>query len=331
MHVLRPLEVRSALSLAVASMAVAGCSNAGENLGIRESPGVGFVATVLYDRDLNALPGNADSPLAGVRVFLKVPGGPDTLAVDTTDAQGQVAFLRIPTGPYAVEVDASALGDSLTTLLTPKAAQVFPSGGPDSMVALLAFPTQTVAAARALPIGRRVLVSGLVLAGPLSSRDSSGSLRDATGAVRLTGVRVLSGGVSLPGDSVRVLATVAVRNGQNVLDLAAISLLNLTSLPVGDTLPTGVAVTASAGVRDADLVSLLGAEILSTSAVNGDLTVTLDDGSGPLEMVVDSVLLIAPGIFVVGDSLSGEGVLVPAPGGLQWQFRPRVRQDFTIF
>lgn len=330
MHVLRPLTARSTLSLTLAYAALTGCANAGEELGIQVKPGVGFVATVLYDRDQNAHPSNADSALAGLPVFLKVPGGPDTLAVDTTDALGRVTFFNIPTGPYTVEVDASVLGDSLATLLS-KAAQVFPSGSPDSIVALLAFPTQTVAAARALPIGRRVLVSGLVLAGPLSSRDTSGSLRDPTGAVRLTGVRILSGGVSLPGDSVRVLATVGVRNGQKVLDLAAISLLNLTTLPVGDTLPTGVAVTASAGVRDADLVSLLGAEILSTSAANGDLTVTLDDGSGPLEMVVDSVLQIAPGLFVIGDSLSGQGVLTPSTGGATWQFRPRQRQDFTIF
>lgn len=331
MPILRPLIVRCALSLALAATALTGCKNAGENLGIRVRPGVGFTATVLYDRDQNALPSLADSALAGVRVFLKVPGGPDTLAVDTTDASGRVAFMSIPTGPYAVEVEASVLGDSLTTLLTPQAVQVFPSGSPGSIIALLAFPARTVAAARALPIGSRVLVSGLILAGPQSSRDTSGSLRDSTGAVRLTSMSILAGGVSLPGDSVRVLATVAVRNGQKVLDSAAVSLLNTTVLPVADTLTTTVAVTASGGVRDADLISIVGGEILSGSAANGDLTVILDDGSGPLEMVIDSVLQIAPSLFVVGDSLSGEGVLVPATGGAQWQFRPRFRQDFTIF
>ncbi len=331
MRVLRPLIVRSLLPFALAATALLGCGNAGENLGIRTKPGAGFTVTVLYDRDQNALPTNADSALAGVRVFLKVPGGPDTLAVDTTDALGQAGFLNIPTGPYAVEVEASVLGDSLATKLTPQAVIVFPSGGPGSMVALLTFPTQTVAAARALPIGSRVLVSGLILAGPQSSRDTSGAMRDSTGAVRLTGVRILSGGVSQPGDSVRVLATVGVRNGQKVLDAAAISLLTITTLPVADTLTTVVAATANGGVRDADLVSIFGAEILSTSGANGDLTVTLDDGSGPLEVLVDSVLQIAPGLFVIGDSLSGEGILVPATGGATWQFRPRQRQDFTIF
>ena len=101
-----------------ASTALAGCGNAGENLGIRSRPGVGFAATVIYDRDQNGVPSNPDSALAGVRVFLKVPGGPDTLAVNTTDASGRAAFLNIPTGPYAVEVEASVLGDSLETVLT---------------------------------------------------------------------------------------------------------------------------------------------------------------------------------------------------------------------
>jgi hypothetical protein len=331
MHVRRPLIARVALALALTGTALTGCANAGEDLGIQVRPGVGFTARVLYDRDQNGQPTLADSALAGVRVFLKVPGGPDTLAVDTTDASGLAAFLNIPTGPYAVEVDASVLGDSLATLLTPQAVQVFPSGSPGSITALLTFPTQTVAAARALPIGSRVLVTGLILAGPLSSRDTSGSLRDSTGAVRLTGVRILSGGFSLPGDTVRVLATVGVRNGQKVLDLAAISLLNPFTPPVADTLTTAVAATADGGIRDADLTSILGAEITSTQAQNGDLTVTLDDGSGPLDMVIDSVLQISPAPFIVGDSVNAAGILVPATGGGSWQFRPRAGQDITVF
>jgi hypothetical protein len=293
---------------------------------------VGFQATVLYDRDQNGAPSNADSALAGIPVYLKIPGGPDTLGVDTTDAQGRVAFLNIPNGPYAVEVDAGVLGDSLATQLSPQAVQVVSTGQPGSMIALLRFPSQTVASARALSIGSRVLVTGEVLAGPQSARDTSGAFRDSTSAVRLTGVRVLIGSVSLPGDTARVLATVGVRNGQKVLDLAAISLVSANGPPpVGDTLTTAAAATAVTGTRDADLISLVGAEILGTAAANGDLTVTLDDGSGPLEMVVDSILQIAPGIFIVGDSLSGQGILVPKTGGASWQFRPRFRQDFTIF
>ena len=116
-----------------------------------------------------------------------------------------------------------------------------------------------------------------------------------------------------------------------MLDLAAISLTNTTTLATADTLTTAVAATANGGVRDADIASLVGGEILSTSSANGDLTVTIDDGSGPLDLVVDSVLQVAPNIFVIGDSLSGQGILVPAAGGATWQFRPRFRQDFTIF
>ncbi|MEO8636487.1 MAG: hypothetical protein ABI587_14525 [Gemmatimonadales bacterium] len=333
MLVRRQLIVRTALGLTLTGTALAGCANAGEDLGIRVRPGVGFSATVLYDRDHDGQPSGPDSVLANVPVFLKVPGGPDTLAVDTTDAAGRVAFLGIPTGPYAIEVDASALGDSLETLLTPRAVQVFPSGNPGSIIALLTFPSLTVAQARALSIGSRALVTGLVLAGPQSTRDTSASLRDSTGAVRLTGVKILIGGFAAPGDTSRVLATVGVRNGQPVLTIASISLVVGAAGPApgGDTLTTAVAATANGGALDADVVSVVGAEILSTSSANGDLTVTLDDGSGPLEMVVDSVLVITPGIFVVGDSLSGTGVLVPATGGAQWQFRPRFRQDFTIF
>ncbi len=165
----------------------------------------------------------------------------------------------------------------------------------------------------------------------LSFGDTSAYLRDAGGALRLTNAQVTVGNFVAPGDSVRVLGTVALRDGQPVLDIARIVLLQPgTTSPSADTVTTSEAAAALAGARDADLVRIQASSVTDSATAGADYTVTVDDGSGPLVVVIDSVQGIPPTAVVPGDSLRVNGVLVPTGTG-SWRLKPRVQADLTVY
>lgn len=324
---------RPGLLLAALLAAAGGCGNAGDEFGINLPAAPGIAAQLFVDRDFNGVFTQPDTVLAGVRVFLLVAGGQgDTVQVDTTDANGQVAYVNVAPGPYAVSVDsAAALGDSLFTFLTPASVQVVLNGQVPVIAIRLGFPTDDIPGVRASAVGRRVVTSGIVLSGPQFFSDTTAHLRDLGGAIRLTDATVLIGNFVTPGDSVRVLGTVAVRNGQPVLEAAEIVLLipgiNAT---IVDTITTAEAAAARAGVLDADLVRIEAAGVTDSASVGGDYTVTVDDGSGPVTVVIDSVLALNPTAVVPGDSLRVNGVLVPTGTG-GWVLKPRITSDLTVF
>jgi hypothetical protein len=321
--------------LLLASATATACSNAGEGLGINLPGGRNVVAQLYFDRDFNnaPVPTAADTTMAGIPVYLLVAGTQDTVGTDTTDATGTVNFPSVPAGPYTIAVDsAKALGDSLVTVLTPSSVTVTGTGSAPFILARLGYPVVGVSAARASAVGRKVVVNGTILAGPQTFSDTTANLRDASGAVRLTAAAVTVGGFVTPGDTVRVLGIVAVRAGQRVLDEAQIVLLRpgLPSLQA-DTLSTAAAASAQVAARDADLIFVNGAPILDTTTTAGAaFLVTVDDGSGPLEVVFDSLLQVNTAVFIPGDSLKATGVLVPI-GGAKWQLRPRSSLDATVF
>ena len=324
---------RSGLLLAAGLLAGTACGNSGDGLGITPPGKRSVVGQLFVDRDFNGQLTQADTLVPGLRVFLLVAGGQsDTVAVDTTDANGAVGFDDIPFGPYTVSVDSvPALGDSLRTFLTPTSVQVDASGTTPLFAIRLGFPTVNVAGVRASAAGRRVVTTGTILAGQQSFGDTSAYLRDTGGALRLTNAKVTVGNFVAPGDSVRVLGTVAVRNGQPVLDSARIVLLRPgTAAPTADTMTTAEVAVALAGARDADLVRIQASSVTDSATAGADYTVTVDDGTGPLVVVLDSVQGIPPTAVVPGDSLRVNGVLVPTGGGT-WRLKPRVQADLTVY
>lgn len=331
-RILRSLA-RPGLLLAALFTAAGGCGNAGDEFGINLPPAPGIAAQLFVDRDFNEVFSQRDTILAGVRVFLLVAGGQgDTIAVDTTDVNGQVAYINLAPGPYTLSVDSvGSLGDSLFTFLTPASVQVVLSGPVPLFAIRLGFPTDDVPGVRGSAVGRRVVTSGIVLSGPQFFSDTSAFLRDDGGAIRLTSATVLIGNFVTPGDSVRVLGTVAVRNGQPVLDAAEIVLLIPgINAAIVDTITTAAAATAQGGALDADLVRIQAAGVTDSASVGGDYTITVDDGSGPVIVVVDSVLALNPTAVVPGDSLRVNGVLVPTGTG-SWVLKPRITSDLTVF
>ena len=144
----------------------------------------------------------------------------------------------------------------------------------------------------------------------------------------------------LPGDGVRILGRAAQEAGQPILREGEPFLLTQQAvLPQPLELNTATAATADGGLRDAALVRIRDADIVDTATVIGpfgrDLRMTVDDGSGPLDMI-----LLELGGFNLGqvhpDSFSiraGVGLLVPsqAAGGLvSWQLIPRSSLDLTV-
>lgn len=324
----------SSRSVALALLVVAGlaCDNAGADLGFGLPSGRSLSAQIYFDSDFSGTATAADTTIAGIRVFLLVGGTRDTVDSATTDATGLVGFTNLTPGPYTISVDsAQALGDTLLTTLTPAAVTITSSGPTPFISARLGYPELTVAGVRGATAGRKVVIAATVLAGGQTFSDTSAFVRDTSGALRLTSAAVTVGGSVIPGDLVRVLGRVGSRNGQPVLDSARIALFFPGfANPAADTLTSNEAAGALAGARDADLVRVTAGEITDTSTQGLDFRVTIDDSSGPLEVLLDARLQVPTAPFVLGDSLNVAGVLVPLGAGT-WQLRPRSQQDITIF
>lgn len=307
------------------------CSNDGADLGIALPGGGGISAQIYYDRDFSGNPTAADTAFAGLPVFLLVAGTQDTVGTDTTDANGAVNFSNLTSGPFTVSVDSAlVLGDSMVTTLTPARATVTSGAAAPFISIRVGYPVLTIQEARSGAAGRKVVVAATVLAGSQSFSDTTVHVRDTGGALRLTQIVVTIGGTVLPGDQVRLLGRIASRTGQPVLDSARIALVGLGPAPVADTLTSAEAANALVGTRDADLVRVIAGAVTDTLTVGADFRVTIDDGSGPLEVLIDSALQLGAGPFVPGDSLNVAGVLVPLGGG-NWQLKPRAQLDITVF
>jgi hypothetical protein len=199
-------------------------------------------------------------------------------------------------------------------------------------------PVVDVEGARASEPGRRVTLTGTALTGWSTFGDATVHLMDGTGSLRLTRAGLLN---LAPGDSVRVVGTVANSAGQRVLDEAGISIIRKAVLSFPQSLApplvvdAGTARRAEGGRLDAAQVRVVGLTITSTATVAGDFVVSGDDGSGMLDVVFDQdVDFSKSGTFdrallTVGRVIDVGGVLVPTGDG-DWQLKPRARAEVAI-
>ncbi len=289
-------RLRLALRYSMALVAVAGgavatmaCPNAGESR-VLSIPGTGLVGGVVYlDADGNRQAGGPDNGLANVRVRLVVAGTRDTVARANSDANGTFVLGSVPVGRYTVVVPGEAVFGDTISIVRIDTADI--SLNPDDTVQVqvaVSFPAVTIAEARQLPLGTKVFIEGVALNSLPTFGDTTVSIVDTTGALRITNVR---GPLVALGDSVRFLGKLAARDGQPVLDGAqAIVLVTGPGRPA-ETVTTAVAATADGGRLDAALVRVVAATISDTVtvAVQGDsnYVATMDDGSGPLIVVFD--------------------------------------------
>lgn len=321
----------TAAALAVAALG-AGCDNAGTDLGFPEV-GTGSVRVeVFLDRDGSRTFSALDTTFAGGRIALLQPVSRDTLRVATSGPNGRIVFANVTVGQYTVVAVPGSLGDSLVVGEIEDPDLILEPGTDTVVVrARLTYPAATIQEARVAPAGKRVFLRGYILSGVQSFRDTTSHMADATSAMRLTDV-VLKGGqvANFPGDTVVVLGTVGARGGQPVLAKAEIYRYGTRPAPLPTIVNTTTAAAANGGALDAGLVQVIAAAIVDTATIQPDFSVVVNDGSGPLTLLLDANIPFARSAFVIGRQLTGRGVLVPAGAGI-WRLKPRDPGDVSLF
>lgn len=284
---------------------------------------------VYKDVDGNRSPGGStDEALAGIRIGLVVAGTIDTPFSVVSDGNGQFSFGAVPVGRYIVTVPVipAIFGDSLQVVRIDTADVALGVDDSSAVAIAVSFPAYTIAAVRTLPVSQKIFVTGLVLSGIGTFGDTTFSLADPTGALRVTGA---SGPVVAAGDSVRVLGRTGARDGQPVIAGGQVTLLGIGTLPVAERVTTLQASTADGGRLDAALIKIVDGTISDTSTVGGDYRATVDDGSGPVVVVFDQDAGLTRTPYVPGVVIDATGVLVPdGVGG--WRLKPRSNSDLVV-
>lgn len=324
-----PVQVGRLGLLGMAMLGLAGCGNAGADLGFGSSSDGEVTAFVYLDRDGSMAPNPLDTVLTGVGISLVALNGTDTVATGVTDTLGLVTFADVPLGSYRLEIDSAGLGDSILVqdldhpIITLRSEVPLGNG-----TFRVGYPQYTISEARALPAGELVLVTGVQTAAPGFFSDSTAFIQDSAAAIRLPGARD-GGGITTSGDSVRVVGTTGTDQGQPVLLDARVYVFIGGPTPAPDTLATGVAARASGGLDDAAFVVVQGASLVDTSTVAGSFRVRIDDGTGVVAVVFDSAFTVDRSIFAPSAVVDAEGLLAPVGGGV-WVIRPRSVGAVTV-
>ncbi len=190
---------------------------------------------------------------------------------------------------------------------------------------LIPLPIISIAAARALPAGQTVVVVGTALNNSSTFSDTTVHLVDNTAAIRLTRLRATLSA----GDSVKVRAVTSSRAGQPTLDAGTVTRLGQGLFPTAATLTTAVAATADGGTRDAQAVVVNNATVSDTATVLGGFSLTVSDGSGNLQVLLDQHAgFPVPSIYIPGNRFNIVGLLVPTGTG-PWMLKPRSPADLV--
>ncbi len=310
---------------------LASCENAGSTLGFAPLA-TGTIGVLVYlDRDGSRTPSPFDTVFAKARVSLRGPSGTAVVQTTLTDADGIARFPLLPLGQYRVVVDSASIGDSVFVARIDSASvQISATDTVDQAIVRLAFPEFSLRQARSLPVGRKVFVRGILLSNIQSFRDTTVHLADSSGYLRLTRSSLLGSGVGTSlGDSVAVIGVTSTRNGQPTLDLARIARLAQRPPPVPLPVATNVGATADFGRLDAALVQVTAAVIGDTASLAPDFKVTVSDGTGALDLILDATLNVPRTVFRPGRSMNIRGVLVPNGSG-GWVLKARDPGDLVF-
>ena len=315
----------------------AACSNPGEKMTLPVLGTGTIVVQVYFDGDGTQNFTSADSLFQGAHVSLLAAGGSDTVRVATSDVRGLVTFESVPLGSWRVSVDRRALNDSVGVVVGDTGILRILARGDSNIAARqvrFGYREVTIAEARALAPGRRVLIRGTVVSALQYFRDSSAFVSDPTGWIRITSARHRPGrtGNNI-GDSVLVLGTSGVDRGQPVLIAGLFSSLGTRPTPLA--IPTTVveARNARSGALDAALIQITLAKITDTLTTGPDFLLRIADPADlgtTTDVVVDSLLGIPRSGWRPGFGITVRGVLVPKGDGT-WILKPRVGTDITLF
>lgn len=290
----------------------------------------GNVAVVAYvDRNGDGVLSTGDTPLSGLRVRLTYASLPDSVASGATNTLGTLFLPGVPVGQYAVRVDSATLPDSLRVLAVDSAHFTLGSGDTVDVLVRAGYPNLSTREIRSTAAGTRVFAVGIALNQWNAFGDSTVAVADSAGAIRV---------VKLPpapvagGDSVRILGTVTSREGEPVLLGTNAFVLSNAETPPPIAVTTADAADARNNTLDADLVRISNAVVKDTTRTFvGDIVVTVDDGSGPVDMVLDhnapiQVIYQSP---LIGQKVNATGLLFPSGTG-NWVLKPRTTSDLQF-
>jgi uncharacterized repeat protein (TIGR01451 family) len=281
----------------------------------------------------------ADRPLENVSVLLVSPGTQDTIDEVSTDTLGLFVVRDVPLGTYVLALDSAVvLADSLTTVGATGTVTV--AFGDTAQVNIGAtYPALTLEQVRAAVAGRRVFTSGIALNPRQNSSDGEvyfkALLAGDTVYLRATNVERSAPNLAI-GDSVRLLGTTTVDDGQPTLDAVTPTFLVFGAqivLPV----EASVAQVASGngGALDAALVRIRNVEITDTSTVSGDFHFWAYTGADSIEVVFRSFLGMSTAA-VRPDTIvritEATGLLSPLEdgvGNVRWRLLPRAASELT--
>ena len=186
----------------------------------------------------------------------------------------------------------------------------------------------TIAAARRTAPGRLVAVRGVALNGWAAFGDATVHVSDASGAIRAVGV---SSQFVAAGDSVRMVARVAIQEGQPVLIQPTVTILGKGTLPPPVRVDAAEAASARAGSLDAALVQVTGVRVDSTAAFGQDVLLQVTDASGVLVVFLDANADTWAATPTRGTTLDVTGVLIPSgdPRNRAWVLKPRSNADLV--
>ena len=182
-------------------------------------------------------------------------------------------------------------------------------------------------------LGRQVFVEGIALNSVVTNGPRELHLRSEGDALRVTNVvrRAISAG-----DSVRVLGRRASEAGQPILTGAEIFLIRSSvEDPEPLALTTGTTATAQGGLLGAELARIRSADLLAARNELNDVILTVDDGTGALEILLRS-FLGADESFFDPESIrirEATGLLIPffdETGETRWRLATRSSADLRV-
>jgi hypothetical protein len=296
---------------------------------VTEITATGGVKGVTYiDRNGNGiLETLVDVPLQGVAVKFTPFGVKTGEARGVSNALGSFVVLSLDVGEYAVTVDNTTVPDSLRVTNIDSAKVTVSKADTSTVMIALSYPTFTVRSARQQPTGKRLFIEGVTLNSWTTYGDSTLHVADSSGVMRVTRVAA----VNVPsGMKVRILGTTDIRDGQRTLTDATAFTLQSAQIPAPSAVTTAVATKADGGKLDAALVSIANAQILgAVTTTAADVVLTVNDGSGNLEVMIDRNTGISPTPYAPGAILTATGILVPSDKPGEWQLKPRAVSDLN--
>ena len=316
-------------ALGLALIAGVGCTDFNADRTLEVDATGTIVGLAFLDRNGNSVFDQAvDGTVPGITVRILPSGAFAPAASVTTNAAGVFGAPDLPVGDYDIVIETNTVPDSIRFLAASRTTARVRPGDSVGVFVTLSYPVVKVREAKTMPTGRRVFVEGVTLNAWATYGDSTLHIVDSTGVIRAT--RVAPSSVT-SGQRVRLLGVTDVRDGLPTLTDVSVFALGSAPIPPPTVVTTAVAATASNGTLDGALAQIVGAVILGGTVNSvGDLSLTVNDGSGLLEVVVDRSTNISATQFIAGALLNATGLLVPSGAAGQWTLKPRSAPDITV-